>query len=140
MPDRVFFDTNLWVYLHLHSEDTEDIRKKKIVARLLKKHPDIVISAQVLNELANVFINKYHLPAGVVKERLEETGRIVEVKPLTEQVTFKALKLLEDYNLSFFDALVVSSAIEAGCSIVFTEDMQAGQSISGKTKIVNPFR
>jgi predicted nucleic acid-binding protein len=46
--------------------------------------------------------------------------------------------LARDHRLSFYDALIVASAIEAGCDLLYTEDMQHGRSIGGLA-IVNPF-
>ena len=58
---------------------------------------------------------------------------------LTESNTLTALSLLDKYNLSFYDAIIISSALKTGCSAVFSEDLQSGQDIEGKLKIVNPF-
>ncbi|MCL4492387.1 MAG: PIN domain-containing protein [Nitrospirae bacterium] len=139
MPDRKFFDTNLWIYLFLNSKNPQDIKRKERVKLLLTGHTDIVVSTQVLNELANVLIKKYKLKADAVKEHLEHMLDIVEVDTLTENNTFTALSLLNKYNLSFYDAVIVSSALQADCSVVFSEDLQSNQDIEGKLKIVNPF-
>ena len=44
----------------------------------------------------------------------------------------------EDHRLSFYDALIIAAALEAGCDTLFTEDMQHGRKFGGLT-IVNPF-
>jgi len=49
-----------------------------------------------------------------------------------------ARALAEDHRLSFYDALIVASAIEAGCNVLYSEDMQHGRAIGGLT-IANPF-
>ncbi|MFA4919443.1 MAG: PIN domain-containing protein [Thermodesulfovibrionales bacterium] len=139
MPDKYFFDTNLWIYMFLDSDDPEDIKRKEKVKLLLEKYTDIVVSSQVLNEISNVFVKKYKLKTEIITEHLKHMLDIVEVDSLTENNTFKALSLLDKYNLSFYDAVIVSSAINSSCSIIFSEDLQANQIIEDKIRIVNPF-
>lgn len=139
MPDKYFFDTNLWIYMFLDSDDFEDIKRKEKVKLLLEKYTDIVVSSQVLNEISNVFVRKYKLKTEIITEHLKHMLEIVEVDSLTENNTFKALSLLDKYNLSFYDAVIVSSAINSSCSIIFSEDLQANQVIEDKIRIVNPF-
>jgi predicted nucleic acid-binding protein len=139
MPDKYFFDTNLWIYMFLASDDPEDIKRKEKVKLLLEKYTDIVVSSQVLNEISNVFVRKYKLKTEIITEHLKHMLDIVEVDSLTENNTFKALSLLDKYNLSFYDAVIVSSAINSSCSIIFSEDLQANQIIDDKIRIVNPF-
>ena len=77
MPDKKFFDTNLWIYLFLDSEDSEDIKRKEKVELLLKKHTNIAVSAQVLNEISNVLIKKYNLKADQVRDYIQHMLDIV---------------------------------------------------------------
>jgi predicted nucleic acid-binding protein len=58
---------------------------------------------------------------------------------LTLDLHAAARALAEDHRLSFYDALIVASAIEADCHVLYSEDMQHGHTIGGLT-IVNPFR
>ena len=125
--------------MFLDSDDPEDIKRKEKVKLLLEKYTDIVVSSQVLNEISNVFVRKYKLKTEIITEHLKHMLDIVEVDSLTENNTFKALSLLDKYNLSFYDAVIVSSAINSSCSIIFSEDLQANQIIDDKIRIVNPF-
>jgi len=58
--------------------------------------------------------------------------------PLTAAMTRAALALARDHGFAFYDALIVAAALEAGCDVLYTEDMQHGRSIAGLS-IVNPF-
>jgi predicted nucleic acid-binding protein len=64
---------------------------------------------------------------------------ISEVRLLDEALTFQALDLLKSYKFSFYDSLIVASALDAGCGIFFSEDMQDEQWIQGRVQICNPF-
>jgi predicted nucleic acid-binding protein len=61
-----------------------------------------------------------------------------EILPITLETHDSAVALARDRGLAFYDALIVASAIEAGCNILYSEDMQHGRSIGGLA-IVNPF-
>ncbi len=50
-----------------------------------------------------------------------------------------AIRLVEKYQLQMFDAIIVSSALEADCSILYSEDMQHNLLVENNLKIVNPF-
>ncbi len=140
MPDkRVFLDTNIWIYLFAASDDAEDQRKKGIARQVLLDCPDIVASTQVLNESANVWLKKYHLELERVSSCLQRIQEIAEIRLLDETLTFQALELLQTYKLSFYDSLIIASALDAGCGLLFSEDMQDGQWIEARLQICNPF-
>ena len=77
MQDKVFFDTNLWVYLFLSSSNNEDIAKKDKIKDLLKDYPDIVISNQVLNEISNVLLRKYKIDNNCVEKHLRKLFLVI---------------------------------------------------------------
>ena len=60
------------------------------------------------------------------------------VRPIDVGTHEAAIALARSHGFSFYDALIVVSALEAGCDTLLTEDLQAGQRIAGLT-IVNPF-
>lgn len=140
MHDNVFIDTNLWIYLFLKSNSPEDNRKRELVKRLIKSHPEIIISNQVMNEFTNVLFKKYHIETSRIGEYLRELLNIAEMHLLDDENTFDALKLLNKYDLSFYDALIVSVAQNAHCQFLFSEDMQDGQKIDDSLIIINPFK
>ena len=141
MPDdqQIFIDTNIWVYLFASSQDAEDQRKKETAKQILLDCPDIVVSSQVLNELSNVWLRKYHLELPQIEKYLRKILEIAEVRFLDETLTFRALELLQTCNLSFYDSLIVASALDSRCKVLFSEDMQHGQWIENSLQIRNPF-
>jgi len=65
-------------------------------------------------------------------------SRISRVRPLTADTHAAALALARDHGFAFYDALIVAAAVEAGCDVLYSEDMQHGRVIGGLT-IRNPF-
>ena len=129
---KAFFDTSVLLYLL-----SEDARKADRVEALLAKGG--VISVQVLNEFASVCSRKLKLPWSDVRAILDTVRAVTEVAPLTTDLHDRALDLAEQYRFSFYDCLIVASALEEACSILYCEDLQSGQRIERTLRIVNPF-
>nr|VFK57636.1 MAG: antitoxin of type II TA system, VapB [Candidatus Kentron sp. TUN]VFK65983.1 MAG: antitoxin of type II TA system, VapB [Candidatus Kentron sp. TUN] len=72
LGEPIFLDTNIWVYLSTDPRSAEDRRKRNIARQMLSDHPNIVASTQVLNELSNVCLKKYHLEVDQVKLCLDK--------------------------------------------------------------------
>jgi predicted nucleic acid-binding protein len=66
--------------------------------------------------------------------------RKFEVVLLRKSSVDKALSVANQYKYSYWDSLIIASALENKCKILYTEDMQDGQIIEGKLKIENPFK
>ena len=134
MKDRVFIDTNLWVYLY--SDET----KGSIIRNIVNKYfCSIVISTQVLGELFNVLIKKIRRPKEEAKDIISNLITNFGIKGIEELLVLKAIEINIKYKYSYWDSLIIASALEAGCYILYTEDMQNGQIIEGRLGIVNPF-
>jgi predicted nucleic acid-binding protein len=128
---KAFFDTNVLVYTV-----TLDPRRRQ-ANRILRTGG--IVSVQVLNEFANVARNKLRHEWRTITYALEQFRLSFEaVCPLTLDTHVAAVSLAEDNGLAFYDALIVASAIEAGCDTLYTEDMQHDRAIGGLT-IRNPF-
>jgi predicted nucleic acid-binding protein len=126
-----FFDTNVLLY----AVRPEDPRAER--ARLLLAEGGL-ISVQALNEFTNVARRKLGQPWGEINEKLGAVRALCEVKPLTVATHERALALAERYGYQLYESLQLASALENGCSILYTEDLQHGQQIEGLT-IRNPF-
>ena len=139
MPDKFFWDSNLWVYLNTESQDAGDMGKKRLLEKRFLTTFNIVISAQVINELANVLFKKYQQSEAEIKGRLEQILLQVEVVALSEDLTLQALDLKSRYQISWYDSLIVAAALSADCQFLYTEDLQDGLLIEGRLQVVNPF-
>ena len=126
-----FLDTNILVY-------AQQTGPKATIARDLIAQGG-TISVQVLNELTNVLRKKDNRSWRDIELVLDDVDNALEpASPLTAATTRAGLALARDHGFAFFDALIIAAAIEAGCDVLYTEDLQHGRSIGG-LNIVNPF-
>ena len=126
-----FFDTNIIVYAQ--QMDGKGDRARALLAGGGK------LSVQVLNEFAAVSRRKQRRDWREIDQAVADVLTMVDPPmPLTLDLHYAARALAQDHQLSFYDALIVSAAIETGCDTLFSEDMQHGRSIGGLA-IVNPF-
>jgi predicted nucleic acid-binding protein len=134
MTDKVFMDTNLWIYLY------SDDDKSAIVAELVNQNvDDIILSAQVLGELFSVITRKKLKTLPAATQIVGDIASLYEVAGLDRFSVAKAIQIHTKYQYSYYDSLIIASALENDCTILYTEDMQAGQVIEGALTIVNPF-
>ena len=127
-----FFDTNILVYAQQAGGKAD--RARALLAGGGK------LSVQVLNEFTAVSRRKQGKEWREIGEAISDLLTLVEPPlALTLDLHAAARALAEDHRLSFYDASIVASAIEADCKVLFSEDMQHGRTIGGLT-IANPFR
>jgi predicted nucleic acid-binding protein len=135
MNDNVFIDTNIWVYAYTD----DDKEKHRTILQLLEVLSDqnIIISPQILSEFYSV-MNKYKIPHVSIIQKMEDIIDTANVCDLTLLTITNCIHLKERYGYSWWDALLLSSALESNCMTVYSEDMQDGQVIESSLKIVNP--
>ena len=127
-----FFDTNILVYA-LSTERAKVDRSDELMAA------GGVISVQVLNEFAAVARRKYQLEWPLVRARLQDLQDIFTVEPLTLETHQRGVEISARYGFGLYDSMIVAAAQLAGCSTLYSEDMQDGQVIGGLT-IRNPYK
>ena len=149
MNAKAFLDTNTLIYLLEGRPSADDIaltaaeleanRKGDITLRLLE-NDGLFVGIQVFNELCNVALRRKFdwLKTKQMLAALE--ALCMDVVPLTLKVHKRGLFLHEKYHLQFYDALMLAAALEAGCTIFYSEDMQDGQVIEKTMVIKNPFK
>ncbi|MBX9742288.1 MAG: PIN domain-containing protein [Chthoniobacterales bacterium] len=138
MISKVFFDSNILLY----SVDTKDPKKQdqaRRITRLANNQGNGVISTQVLQEYCAVDIKKFRRSSSIVKQLFREWQRSFEVILIRPDIIEDAIEVSTIYQFSFWDSLIVSSALAARCTVLITEDLNHGQTIQGLT-IVNPFK
>lgn len=132
MPDaNVFFDTNVLLYL-VSGDPAKADRAERLVAR------GGVISVQVLNEFAAVAVGKKGVQFAKVRETLSAFRALFVVVALDIETHELGLDIAERYRISIYDSLIVASALRAGCTALYTEDLQHRQTIERLT-VHNPF-
>jgi predicted nucleic acid-binding protein len=130
---RAFLDSNVVVYAF--SDDPRNAMAEELLSRGCE------ISAQVLNEFANVARRKLGFSWAEVGEAVDAITTLSRaVHPLDLAAHHEAIRLAERHGFSFYDALIVASALLAGCAVVYSEDLQHGLVVTEQLRIENPFR
>jgi len=141
MRDKVFFDTNIIVYFFDKSEKVKHQQAKEIlIASFENTIP--YISTQVVNEFIVIASQKIEnpIPLHHIKKNLDFLRMSLNVYTIDSEISLKAIDLSLSYDISFWDSLIVASALKNDCSILYSEDMQHGQIIEKKLRIINPFQ
>lgn len=128
-----FFGTSVLLYL-ASSDDAKADRAEGLLAG------GGAVSVQVLNEIANVAQRKMRLSWSETHAFLDSLRRLLTVYPLTLDVHETGLSLARRHGFSVYDAMVVASALHAGCDTLWSEDMHSGLVVEDAVRIINPFR
>jgi predicted nucleic acid-binding protein len=139
MNDRFFLDTNVFVYSFDKSAVQKSQKSIQLIRHALTTQKGVV-SYQVVQEFFNVALRRFSQP---MKTADAEQYLITVFRPLlgvhsSQALYAEALHLHAQSGLSWFDSLIVSSAIQAQCDLLYTEDLQHGQRF-GSLQVRNPF-
>jgi predicted nucleic acid-binding protein len=134
---RIFLDTNVVVYLYDPNEPVKQRQASEIVER--QSGTEFVVSAQVLQELYAVMVRKGARAAATTQAEaaVRATARLPVVQ-IDVPLILDAITLSRRHDLSFWDALIVCSALAGGCTRLLSEDLQPGQTF-GSLVVENPF-
>lgn len=128
-----FLDSNVLIYAFSNDE------RAAVAYDLLGARP--TISVQGLNEFVHVARRKLAMDWQEVRDAIAALRVLCPtILPIDLAVHDEALRITERYGYSMFDALVVASALQAGCETLWSEDMQDGMVVDGRLRIANPFR
>jgi predicted nucleic acid-binding protein len=116
---------------------SSDSDKADRVEKLLAERG--TISVQVLNEFAAVALRKLRMPLGDIREIFDTVRTVCVVEPVTLATHDRGLAVKERYGFSFYDSMLVSSALIVGSKVLYSEDLQDGQTIDGQLRVTNPF-
>ena len=135
MSVKVFLDTNVFVYTQSKGESL----KRDIALKTLDKY-DCYTSTQVFNEVSNVMIKKLKTPITEVKQLISAINNRCEISIINFETVQKALDLKKIYAYSYYDSLILATAVLSDCDYIFSEDLHDGQIIENKIEIVNIFK
>ena len=131
---KVFLDTNLLIYAHTNMDVP---KQQKVQHIIINEHT--VVSTQVFKEAANVLFRKFKFDWQDILKVLQEIGQTNEVHTNTFLTIQAACRLAERYSFSFYDSLIIAAALEAGCAVLYSEDLQHLQVIEKVLTVRNPF-
>lgn len=134
MRDRVFVDTNILIYFI-----SDDLKKKAKSREILFSEGEPILSSQVISEFINACLTKNLLKLDKVIPLSAKFMDALEFALIKETTIKKALQIQKAHNYSYWDCLIIASALENNCATLYTEDMQDGHIIENRLKIINPF-
>jgi len=139
MPEKAFVDTNILIYAHDRSAGVKHDRARQLMQRLWDSGT-AVLSTQVLQELC-INLRRRVSPALPVDEvrRLLQDYLAWEIVVNDAGSTLNALDLEVKYKISFWDALILQAAEDSGATVLYSEDLAAGQHY-GNILVINPLK
>lgn len=132
-----FFDTNIIIYLFDHTAPDKQAQAQMLITQALQQNNGC-ISHQVVQETLNVILRKLNFAT-------EDASRLLnrvliplwQIRPAPD-LYHHSISIQDRYQFSFYDALIIAAALEAGCKKLYSEDLQHGQRIE-RLRILNPF-
>ncbi len=133
--DQCFVDSNVWLYAVIESAESA---AKSATARSLVAERRIV-STQIVNEVCVNLLRRAHRSEDEIRQVVQAFYFQHRVVPIDEMTMVATSELREAYSLSYWDSLIVASALEAGATLLYSEDMHHDLWINARLRIVNPF-
>lgn len=138
MSDKVFIDTNIFVYAKLTTEQ-EQVKYQQAKRFLQSQLTTVVVSTQVLSEFASVLI-KHRVADNDIRFAVDAIAESSIIAPVSFHTVQEAWRIKSRFQFSYWDSLIVASALENNCTLLFTEDLQHNQVIDETLCIKNPFQ
>ncbi len=129
---KTFFDSNVLI-----CQVSDDIAKAGRAEELLLRGG--FVSVQVLNEFVSVARRKIKLTWPEIHDVLSLVQSACQVIPVTIELHAEGLKIAERYGFTIYDSLIVAGALQAGCEVLYSEDLQ-DQQVIGPVVVRNPFK
>jgi predicted nucleic acid-binding protein len=129
---EVFFDSSVLCYLLAGQDERADE-----VERLLLQGGHL--NVQVLNEIASVALRKRALTIEEVREFLAGVRELCHTHAMTVDTHERGLDIAQRYRFALYDSTIIAAALDAGCRTLYSEDLQHGQVIEKRLRVVNPF-
>jgi len=137
MPARSFFDTNVLIYADDKAAPAKQRRALELVAEHRRARTGVV-SLQVLQEYFVTVTRKLHVDPAIARRKVELLAEFHVAAPDVSDI-LAAIDLYRLHSLSFWDALIVRSAKQSGCTVLLSENMQHARELDG-LHIFNPFK
>ena len=133
MTTKIALDTNILIYLY----DDSDERKRNISESLILDRP--IIGSQVISEFLNVTKRLLKLPKNELMDKANKLFRVCEIVSMNQMTITKAKDLIIKYDFQLFDSLIVASALQSNCTVLYSEDLHHNLMVENQLRIINPF-
>ncbi len=128
----------IWLYAFIETSNKDENRKRQIAKKIVQVD-NIFISTQVINEVCVNFLRKTSVTEEEIRALILSFYNKFTIIELDTSVLLTASRLRDKYSFSFWDSIIVSTALNADCEILYSEDMQDGLKVEEKLRIINPF-
>lgn len=136
MIDKIFIDTNIWLYAFME-QDTE---KSQIAREIIDSNKEYVcLNVQIVNEICVNLIKKAFYTEEEIQQLIKNLNDAFEIYSLKVEDILLASQLRTRYSFSYWDSLIVSSALNNECNVLYSEDMHHNLMVESKLRIINPF-
>ena len=130
---KTALDSNIILYIH----DNDDREKQETAKSLLAQRP--LVSVQVISEYLNVMKRSFPVSKTELMDFCSEWMIGCTIHPISITTLQTAKRLIKRYDFQIFDSIIVASALEAGCKVLYSEDMQHNLLVEKQLTIINPF-
>lgn len=136
-PLRCFIDSNIWLYALIETDAAPEKTQRAKAA--IGRH-EIILSTQVINEVCVNLRRKVALSEDRLRGLIADFYAKYMVVEIDRSILIRASYLRERHHFSFWDSLIVASALQVNANIVYSEDMHDGLRIEEKLLIKNPLK
>lgn len=136
-PALTFIDTNIWLYAF---SDSQDKLKTQQAKALLRRTSQIALSTQVVNEISVNLLRKFQADEPDIRKLIRSLYRKYLIVEYNRVILLHASDLRSAYHISYWDSLIIASALAVGATILYTEDMHDGLIVDKQLTIVNPLK
>ena len=140
MNDKVFVDSNIWLYALIETQQKEDQFKHEIAKKLIHQLTNIQVNTQIVNEVTINLMRKADKDNDFIYTFLRDFLAAYTVHDQSTDDLLTAACLRSDYSFSYWDSLIVASAIRCQCGVLYSEDMHDGLFVYDDLQIINPFK
>lgn len=138
MSDKIFIDTNIWLYALIESNESPEKHQK--AKQCIANTENVIISTQVVNEVCVNLLRKGKKEMAYIAQFITEFTSAYQTLSQTTEDLITASTIRANHHFSYWDSLMIASALRADCQILFSEDMQDGLYVYKRLQIQNPLK
>jgi predicted nucleic acid-binding protein len=135
MQNKIFIDSNIWLYLFLQDDNKKYVITEEYLL-MNNVNSSFIITYQVINEVTNILL-KNSFTESKIREYIEYLLKVCTLQDFTKEILLTASSVREAYSISFWDSIIVGSALFAKCNTLISEDMQDGLIMNNELLIKN---
>ncbi|MEI6267777.1 MAG: PIN domain-containing protein [Methylococcaceae bacterium] len=134
MSAKCFIDSNIFIYAFC-----DKMASKQVIAKDIILNGSPTISVQVINEVSNNLLKKLQFQENEISSFIVNCYERYSVVNISQETFIAASEIRINHQFSYYDSIIVASALINQCEVLYTEDMQHGKLIANSLKIINPF-